>query len=447
MNLFANSAHNFRAFYTDWQNWFDCVIVIMSATSLYLETVGQASPPIKQIRIIKVTKIFRYIKGLATLNRLVSSIGYCIVPMSMASCILLVVTLIHTVLAVSFFGEAAPQYFSDLKTALLAMTRVSTGDYTQVYELFDTRQVECNRRKSLGPGDESDGTEEFLANVEREKHAAEIEEEALLAKQRVTGVLDPVTQSLTSFQNAQDLSAKIDKIFEKLDADGGCSLTFVEFKQGLQLLPGTAKIHMTADDFEIITENGKHLGEEGDFNKDQFHGMMNTELNRFVFRGLCNALKESDNEEFKQLTLMLKMVEKNIQTSISEAKALHKDDRPAPLSPSKFFVGGSGADYSGEGSHVACDVDLRKEIQTVRRTQAKQEQTLSLILESLRSVHVQSDSDVRYTSKGPINIVCSSEGDGLDLVLPMPLKRAFSNLNQFLLVRNMPDRVVKDSED
>jgi len=24
MNLFANSAHNFRAFYTEWTNWFDC---------------------------------------------------------------------------------------------------------------------------------------------------------------------------------------------------------------------------------------------------------------------------------------------------------------------------------------------------------------------------------------------------------------------------------------
>ena len=28
---------------------------------------------------------------------------------------------------------------------------------------------------------------------------------------------------------------------------------------------------------------------------EQFHGMMSTELNRYVFRGLCNALKESDS--------------------------------------------------------------------------------------------------------------------------------------------------------
>ena len=46
--------------------------------------------------------------------------------------------------------------------------------------------------------------------------------------------------------------------------------------------------------------------------------MMNTELNLYIFRGLCNVLKESDNVEFKQIVLMLKMIEKNIQTSIAK---------------------------------------------------------------------------------------------------------------------------------
>ena len=53
-----------------------------------------------------------------------------------------------------------------------------------------------------------------------------------------------------------------------------------DFKEGLKLLPGTAKIHMSQDDFEIITEDGKHLSAEGTFNKEQFHGMMNTEMSR-----------------------------------------------------------------------------------------------------------------------------------------------------------------------
>ncbi len=31
----------------------------------------------------------------------------------------------------------------------------------------------------------------------------------------------------------------------------------------MKLLPGTAKIRMTVDDYEVITENGKHLGADG----------------------------------------------------------------------------------------------------------------------------------------------------------------------------------------
>jgi hypothetical protein len=38
-----------------------------------------------------------------------------------------------------------------------------------------------------------------------------------------------------------------------------------DFKEGLKLLPDPAKVHMTADDFEIITVNGNHLGADGAF--------------------------------------------------------------------------------------------------------------------------------------------------------------------------------------
>ena len=73
--------------------------------------------------------------------------------------------------------------------------------------------------------------DESLANVEREKRAvraSEIEEETLRAKQRATGELDPVTKGLTSFQNARDLSARIYKIFDELDADSDGSLSFLK---------------------------------------------------------------------------------------------------------------------------------------------------------------------------------------------------------------------------
>jgi len=41
---------------------------------------------------------------------------------------------------------------------------------------------------------------------------------------------------------------------------------------------------MTADDFDIITEKGRHLTDEGEFGKEEFREMMQGELWRFSRR-------------------------------------------------------------------------------------------------------------------------------------------------------------------
>jgi hypothetical protein len=167
INIFAHSDDWFRAFYILPGNWFDAVIVAILVASVIGEATGNASAPVKQIRIVKVTKIFRHIKELAALNRLVNSIGFCVIPMSMAFMILLMVTLVYSIIAVHFFGQRSPMYFVDLKTALLSMMRISSGDYGQVYELFDVSHVDTNgnpciegRRKAAGGGITGDNSQD-----------------------------------------------------------------------------------------------------------------------------------------------------------------------------------------------------------------------------------------------------------------------------------------------
>ena len=57
--------------------------------------------------------------------------------MLLAFGILFTVTLIYSVLGVSFFAEISPAKFLDLKTALFTMNGVSTGDLSVAYELFE----------------------------------------------------------------------------------------------------------------------------------------------------------------------------------------------------------------------------------------------------------------------------------------------------------------------
>lgn len=128
VNLFANSADYFREFYMYFANWFDLIIVAVSILGVYQDATGQGSLPFKMIRLVRVLKVMKQIPWLWKLNRLVTSIGFCLVPMMQAYGILLVVTLVYAVLGVHLFGQQVPEYFADLKTALMTLHQAVTGD-------------------------------------------------------------------------------------------------------------------------------------------------------------------------------------------------------------------------------------------------------------------------------------------------------------------------------
>jgi len=68
-------------------------------------------------------------------------------------------------------------------------------------------------------------------------------------------------------------------------------------------------IHVTRDDFDIITDYGKHLGPTAEFDKEQFREMMNGELWRYSRRQLDNVLALTGDDQFLSTLLMLKIFE------------------------------------------------------------------------------------------------------------------------------------------
>jgi hypothetical protein len=109
--------------------------------------------------------------------------------------------------------------------------------------------------------------DEFIATVTRAKEEEDrvvtIEQE----KRKVRGCLDQLTRSLITFEDQHDLQNKIGELYEHLDEDGSGGLNFEEFQQGLMNMISTMSI--TRDDFDVITENGKHLGPTAEFNSEQ----------------------------------------------------------------------------------------------------------------------------------------------------------------------------------
>ena len=273
-NLFANSTRCFKDFFVKYMNWVDLVIVAISLVGVYLNLVGDIElGPFKVVRIFRVLKVLPMIKKLASLVRLVQSIGSCLLPMGQAFMILFVITLLYCVLGVHLFSHRSPEYFKDLSTALFSLHQVVMGDS---WSSGIARSLFLEDEDGVKKTDPAIALyfvsyilignvlllnvvvavllDEFLANVERGKELAAALAEAEAAKQRITGVLDPITSTLTNYQDADDLAEKMDVMYKHLDADGSGGLNFEEFREGIKRLPGTGRIHMTKDDFDIVTE-------------------------------------------------------------------------------------------------------------------------------------------------------------------------------------------------
>ena len=164
----------------------------LSVASLYLQEAGQQAHPIKMLRFVKVFTCLKanpkILKLCSPLFSLVKSIGFCVIPMMMAFGILFVATITWSVFGVSFFGTEHPGRYADLKTALLTTVQVATGDLSVAFEIFEHNEagtVLTNPVIALffvsywlvGNVLLLDVVvtvllDEFIANVDREKHAA-----------------------------------------------------------------------------------------------------------------------------------------------------------------------------------------------------------------------------------------------------------------------------------
>jgi hypothetical protein len=241
------------------------------------------------------------------------------------------VTIFTSVLGFSLFAETYPDYFRDLDTSMFTMFQVVMGDLSTPRTLFE---VQPDGSVLTNPAVSAFFVifiiisniilinvcvavllDEFVSATIRDKEAAERALEKENEKRRITGVLDPITTELKDFESRENLVERIDNMYTQLDEDGSGGLSFAEFKHGLLNLDDMGKIHMTKEDFEQITDNGRFLT-DGEFDQSQFQSIMQQEFTRFCNRSVANCVKESKSNEFKTLVLMMKMMEMRLEVKL-----------------------------------------------------------------------------------------------------------------------------------
>ena len=328
LNLFAHSNDWFKPFYSSVANWFDVFIVMVSLISLGL-TFGSALPDAKLLRLLRLGRMVRMMQSFKSLHKLIVGIQSSVPSVCNAAAILISVACVYAVIGTHLFKERSEEYFGNFSRALFTMFQVLTGDSWASgvsRSLFQDDQFEAKVAIFFISYILVAGVmlfnvviavllDEFVASVSKEKQEAEVQERLHAELRKVTGCLDPLTRSLITFEDEEDLTVRIDGIYQQLDRDDSEGLTFEEFRDGVRMLSSNS-VHLTRDDFDIVTENGKLLGPDGAFNRQQFQSMMKGELWRYSRRLLSNDLlllrDQAADSHFVSTILAHKLMETRI---------------------------------------------------------------------------------------------------------------------------------------
>ena len=129
------------------------------------------------------------------------------------------------------------------------------------------------------------------------------------------GPLDPMIRGLLDFVESGDLSARIHKIFQRMDVDENGGISLQELNAGLKKLFHNSKdsCQLTPEDFEHITAFGDLTDEHDELDLRSFETMIMMQLRQFVNKKICAAIARAHDDVAAEQILGVKMIIMNLQ--------------------------------------------------------------------------------------------------------------------------------------
>ena len=348
--------------------------MLVSLANVILASWNIEMPNAKLLRLLRIGRIVRLFSTLKDFQKLITAMSAAILPVCNAFAILLVIAAVYAILGTNLFHADSPEYFATFHTSLFTMFQVLSGDSWAsgvARSIFATKTRGRDGLEASDPATdplvalffvsyiliasvmllnvvvavllgESSETwskprlrltqvgggvtyhlDEFVQSVTRAKEEEELRSWTEKEKRKATGCLDPLTQSLVTFDDEEDLDDKIDGIFSKLDEDSSGGLCYEEFRQGLKddVMSLGFTVGLTLEDFDVMTENGRLVTAAGEFDRAQFHKMMRGELWRYSRRALNNVLCVTGDDQFRSTILMLKLMDMTLRASLADIAA------------------------------------------------------------------------------------------------------------------------------
>ena len=295
----------------------DAVCVVSGLAGELVELVAGGAADLTMIRSLRIFKIVRIFNRLRSLQRIIVSIASTLVPLANTFMIYFVMTSIYAVLATQLFGNVFMERFGSFTKATLTLFQISTGDSWLTDVLRPLLQ-----RQGLDETQEGPWSQEVvwsimfftsyilfvmivLVNVAvavlLEGFLSSIAMFEMQEQQRAglddynknAGDLDPLLATLSTYRSEEHLSSMIHRIFMHLDVDDSDSISFAEFKEGLERLDIEPSLYVTDETFETFTHGGAFCDDDNCLSYKNFEVCMRKQLCRYAQQIVAHQMSES----------------------------------------------------------------------------------------------------------------------------------------------------------
>ena len=138
--------------------------------------------------------------------------------------------------------------------------------------------------------------DEFLGTVAQEKSEKKMRERVESSKASiVTGhggdlqqPLDPLIAGLVTFTTEDDLLDRIASVYEAMDIDESGTMSREQLNAGLRCFDLGEKVQLSAEDWEVIGNEGRWLNSDGLMTPEGFQLMILSQLTNFTNRKLVS---------------------------------------------------------------------------------------------------------------------------------------------------------------
>mmetsp|Transcript_52853 Transcript_52853/g.139104 ORF Transcript_52853/g.139104 Transcript_52853/m.139104 type:complete len:648 (+) Transcript_52853:92-2035(+) len=316
INAFANW---YVPFVSNPWNLFDALVIM---SSLLLALIPGQSVGLKTS--LQAGRVLRILGKIEIFKTIVNALAIALVPVLSVFFILLLFVSIGAVHSVSVFGERYPEHFGMFDVAFVTLFFVTAGEPwpDEVRELTEDGKVRWSMMSFCFIY--TIGTfwiflqvcftvllDNFIAASSRMALEKKLMDAQMQKnEQQMKNPLEPLLLSLArEFSDDQDLSDRLQRIYQLLDHDNSGGVGCAEFCASMRKLHFDPPIHVTASDFASLTQDGELCDANGELGPDEFEAAMRKQIQHFAQSKLSLITEERSMQDLEFMQFgSLKMI-------------------------------------------------------------------------------------------------------------------------------------------